>query len=115
MAFNTMIRESNTDYKERIDDDTYYYTETKSAGTNGNPVIIPTTVKKILARLVFGTGSGKIQTSVNSIAAIKAGSANWVDWDAGVVSVTTDSVCNRVNAVRIVRATGDVIMELVAY
>ncbi len=115
MAFNTMIRELNTDYTNRIDDDVYRYTETKSAGTNGDPVIIPTTVKKILARLVISSGSGSIQTSISSIASIKAGTANWVTWDSGTVSVTTEDVAERVNAIRVVRATGAVIMELIAY
>lgn len=115
MAFNIMIRTTNLDYKEMVDDDAYFYTETKSAGASGNPVIIPTTIKKILARLVFGTGAGSIQTSVSSIALIKAGTANWVTWDAGVVASTTEDVAERVNGVRVVRSSGDVIMELVAY
>ncbi len=115
MAFNTMVREENTDYKGRIDDDSYYYSETKSAGTNGDPVIIPNTVKKILTRLVISSGSGSVETSVSSKALIKAGTANWKAWTAGTVSITTDDVGERVNAVRLVRTTGTVLLELNAY
>lgn len=115
MAFNLMVRETNSDYSNRIDDNSYFYAETKSAGTDGNPVIVPTTITKILARLVISAGSGSIETSISSVAAIKAGSANWVAWDAGTVTETTDDVSERVNGIRVVRATGTVVMELVAY
>lgn len=115
MAYNKMLREENIDYSDRIDNDAYYYTETKSAGTTGDPVIIPNTVKKILTRLVISSGSGSVETSVSSKALIKAGSGNWKAWTAGTVSTTTDDIGERVNAIRLVRATGTVIMELNTY
>ncbi len=115
MAFNTMILEKNSDYESRLDYDVYRYTESVAATVTSDPVIIPTHVRKIIANLVISSGVGKIQTSISSIAAIKAGSANWIDWDSGDVSVTTQDVAERVNGVRVVNTSGTVVLELLAF
>lgn len=89
--------------------------QTLSSGTNGNSLLLPDesgTIDSILVSLIISSGSGKIQTTVSSLDNVKASSANWVDWDYGTVTTTTADVFYNVTAVRGVRTTGTVTIEV---
>jgi len=92
------------------------YTETMSAGTNSDPIPIPPLgrIGTLTAALVITSGEGKVQVSTSPDAAVVADTANWQDWEAGsVTSTTADSLMSQVSAVRFVRTSGTVTLELV--
>jgi hypothetical protein len=115
MAYKLMLRQKNTDYSDIIADDIFIHSETVPNGATSDPLIIPNTVKTIILALIITAGTGRIEASLSSIASIKAGSANWFAWDAGDVSITTDDISERANALRVVNTTGSVIFEAIAY
>jgi len=95
----------------------YEYTETKSAGTNTDPVLVPAGAGLItgwIVALVISSGSGRVEYSTSSRASVEAGTANWKAWDAGNVSATADDILEPVTAVRGVRLTGTIILEVIA-
>lgn len=89
--------------------------QTLTSGTIGSSLLVPDEsgiIENITISLVISSGSGKVQTTASSRAAVKAGTANWVDWDRGVVSATTTDVFFDVTAIRAVRSAGTIILEV---
>ena len=79
---------------------------------NGDSIIIPDNIKNISVTLeVGGSSSGKIQTTTNKVDdVINDNDVVWVDWDSGIVTVTTQDSSLPVTALRLVRSTGTVRM-----
>lgn len=118
MAVDVMIRQNPLpEYSEPLSkNEVWRYDKTLSAPGNSNPILIPNGVEKILARFIpSGGGTGKVQTSISTIALIRAGTATWEDWSAGSVSTLTSDVSERVNAIRLVNSAGTTVLELLAY
>jgi hypothetical protein len=110
-----MIREENTNYSDRINNEVFYYYDDVDSGIYSGIIMIPNNVEYVLARLIISSGSAKIQTSTTPKEIIEAGFANWKDWDKGLISETDDMVCRRVNAIRWARNSGSFKIELIAY
>lgn len=79
-----------------------------AAPGNGNPVIIPGACRYGVGVVLQVTaGSGKVQYTIDSLAAVIAGTAIWEDWTASAVSVSTsDLVSPVVKAIRQVNIAG---------
>jgi hypothetical protein len=75
-----------------------------AAGGNSDSILIPDDVKSFSVTVSFaGGGTGKVQTTTDKVATVKAGTATWVDWDLGVVAATTQDNAQPVTAVRAVQ------------
>jgi hypothetical protein len=90
------------------------YEQSLSGAGNGDSILIPDEVKQITLTLSFATGAtGRVEATTSSIAKVKAGTAVWVAWDAGVVATTTQDALYPVTAIRAVQvATGTVKLEV---
>lgn len=79
-----------------------------AAPGNGNPVIIPgACFNGIGVVLEVTAGSGKVQYTIDSLAAIIAGTAVWEDWSISAVSANaSDLVSPVVKAIRQVNIAG---------
>lgn len=78
--------------------------------SGGRPIEPPATV-----RFTPGSGgSGAVQTTLSSSAEIDAGTASWLDWDFGSVSVETEGrLEGPVMGVRARAVTADATMKVV--
>lgn len=88
-------------------------TDRREAAGNGASIMAPDDVGALgtwLVNFIPTAGSGKVQTTIS-----EAEPRHWVDWDAGVVSVSTSDVFYGVKAVRVVNVTGTVGLEVRAY
>ena len=82
----------------------FEYSETLVAPGNGTSILVPAGVATVSVQVDFSNnGTGKVQTTVSSVAIVKAGTAIWGDWDAGTVSTHYEDVCVPVTAVRLVQ------------
>ena len=106
MANKKMTRVS-TDYKEAIKNEAWEYSEELTSAVNGDTVIIPEDVKNIAVTLVITAGSGKVQTTTDLLDTVLSGTGvTWVDWDKGLVSLTTQDTVFPVTAHRVVNVSG---------
>lgn len=85
----------------------YLHTETVTTAT-GIAISMHQDINLITVGLIPKTvGTGKVQYTLDSNAAIDASTADWIDWPAGSVSVATvDSLIAPVTAVRCVISSG---------
>ena len=94
-------------YSERVDDVGYEYSESKDSAGNGNSIMLPTSIRAGVAiTLQITAGEGKVQVTTSSIAEVIAGTAVWVDWDAGSVTETTQDFMLPSTALRLVNTSG---------
>jgi len=94
----------------------YQYTETIAGETTGDSVIIPALIagKNITCRLICGANTGKVQTTTSVDSAVAAGTATWVDWALGDVTLTkTDVTTGPITGIRGVSVSGEVTLEVV--
>jgi hypothetical protein len=90
------------------------YQETIATGTNGDSVIVhPLNGKPLTCTLIAGAGTGKIQFTTSSEAAVIAGTATWQDWEGVTTGTGSDVLIGAVTAVRGVSTSGEVKIELV--
>ena len=103
MSIIHMTKATISGYHERADDIGWEYERETVLPGNSDPVLIPTTVQTISVTVSFTSGaSGKIQTTTDNISIVEAGSAIFVDWPDGEVSVTTQKSAYPVTAIKIV-------------
>ena len=94
----------------------YQYTETIPDGATGDTVKIPPVIagKNITCRLICGANTGKVQTTTSVDSAVAAGTATWVDWALGDVTLTkTDATTGPITGIRGVSVSGEVTLEVV--
>jgi len=84
----------------------FEYQESKAAVGNGTSILIPDDVKSVAVILDVTAGTGSIQTTTDSVAKVKAGTATWITWSYGTVGVDTAAVFSPVTAIRMVNASG---------
>lgn len=97
------------------------YSEEMATGTNSDPIPIPPigNMRTMSVTLVdVSSGTGKIQITTSPDASVEgalgAPPAVWQDWEAGSVTDTTnDSLVSPVSAVRLVRTSGTVGIEII--
>ena len=66
------------------------YEVTLSSVTTSDAILLPRGINGGVTTISFtGTAEGKVQSTSSSFNTIRNGTAIWVDWDAGVVTVTT--------------------------
>ena len=81
------------------------FQENLIASGNGAWIIIPDEVAGVAVTVSFASGgTGKVQTTTDKVAFVKAGSSVVVkDWDLGTVSGTTQDYCKPCTAIRAVQ------------
>ena len=84
----------------------FEFQESIATPSDGDWILIPDDIRSVAVALNVTTGTGKIQTTVDSVAKVQAGTATPIDWDDGVVAVDTADVFAPVTAVRQVNASG---------
>lgn len=77
-----------------------------SSAGNSDWILIPRDIQKITVSVVPGGGaSGKVQTTTDTVAVVKAGVAETaVDWDSGLVASAKSDSCDPVTAIRFVQS-----------
>lgn len=91
----------------------YEYEETLSSGTNGTSVIIPSGSRSVQVTVTpQPVGEGKVQATTSRVGSIQNDTAEWVDWPAGNVTAATQDVCDAPSAIRLVRSSGTVKIEM---
>lgn len=73
---------------------------------DGDWIMVPNDVGAIAVTLSPTAGSGKIQTTTDKIDVVKNGSPVAIDWDDGVVAISTHDVFFPITAFRMVNVTG---------
>ena len=95
--------------------DGWHYTETIATTATGDSVIIPSldAGKTIAVTLIAGAGTGYIQFTTSSDAAVKADTAVWQTWSLGNKSGTAGlSFAFPVTGIRGVSVSGEIIIEV---
>ena len=82
------------------------YTETITGAGNGVAVLLPIEIYGVAVTLQIISGTAKVQSTTDSISNVQAGTAQWVDWPAGAVAVTTQDYARAVTALRAVCVSG---------
>jgi hypothetical protein len=86
-------------------------------GADGLSVKVPPMGVGVVAaqfKIICSTSSGKFQTTTSTIADIDAASADWDDWDSGVVSATTSiTFTGKMTAFRGVSDAGTILIEVI--
>lgn len=105
MAVDTMalVRASLNDETNELG---WEYSETLASPGNGKSVLLPNGCNGLSLTLSVTAGSGKIQTTTDLLENIHSGTAVWVDWLVGTVTVTTQDYCKPVSAIRQVNVSG---------
>ena len=94
--------------------DGWEYRETLTAGANSDPIpILPLGQNRnITVALLTTGGEGKIQITTSPDADLA--SAIWHDWDKGACTANTiDSLLSGVTAMRLIRISGTVTIEII--
>lgn len=82
----------------------YEYEDTLDSAGNGDWIIIPVDVRTVTVTCQAAGTTAKVQTTTDTIAVVKAGTAETaVDWDDGAVSTATSAACTPPTAVRLVQ------------
>lgn len=96
--------------------DGWFYTETVANGMTSDPVKIHLSGKRpynITLAIIAGSGTGKIQYTLDDDNAIDADTAVWFDWDKGEITGTeTDVIIAPVSAIRGVSVSGVITFKL---
>jgi hypothetical protein len=89
--------------------------EVLGAAATSDPVLIPAGARRVTVGVSsVGTGA-RIETTLDTLALIEAGTAQWMAWAAGDVSAnTSDGLESAVTAVRAVAITGVATWHIVA-
>lgn len=91
----------------------YIYGATLTSDT-GVAVSIPDSINSMTVGLLISSGSGKVQYTIDSLAAVSANTAVWLDWPGGTVTTNTvDSINTPVTAVRGAWVSGTVKFRVV--
>lgn len=106
----------NNDLFREGDPQGWTYSEEVADGVTGDPIIIepfgkgdPTGTVK----LVCGSGTGKVQTTIDPDGAIEADTAEWDDWAQGEVTGTAlDVFAGPISAIRAVSVSGAVTLKI---
>lgn len=84
-----------------------------TVASTSNPVMIEDYLP-VTVTVIPGMGSAKVQYSTSSRAAVSNGTASWLDWPHGMVSLPrTDAVMVPIMALRLV-SSADAILEVMA-
>ena len=94
--------------------DGWHYTETIATGATGDSLILPSLEagKTIAVTLIAGAGTGYIQFTTSSDAAVKAGMAVWQTWEIGTITGTESDVLEKSTALRGVSVSGEIKIEV---
>ena len=84
----------------------WQFSESLSAPGNGSSVLIPNGAIGVGVTLVISSGSGKIQTTTDTLESVYDGTCVWVDHPDGVVAATFQDYAQGVTAIRQVNASG---------
>lgn len=83
----------------------FEYAETLTSVGNGESVLIPSDISNISVTVSFtGGASGYVQATTDMIGSVILGTAIWVTWEAGEVSVTTQDSAYPPTAIRAVQS-----------
>lgn len=86
------------------------YSETIADGVTSSPVKIKPNINGLYAisvALIAGSGTGKIQYTLDSEAAIDGSTATWFDWNKGdVTGDNIDAFISPVSGIRCVSSSG---------
>lgn len=94
--------------------DGWHYTETIATGATGDSLILPSLEagKTIAVTLIAGAGTGYVQFTTSSDAAVKADTAVWQTWALGTKTGTESDSLEKATALRGVSVSGEVIIEV---
>jgi len=104
------------EYSDISGDPVYEYSETINSGTTGNYIILPDGAGKMqvweVALILSAGQSGKVQYTISQKSSIVAGAANWFDWGAGTVTVSTNTALENVTGIRGISSSGNIKIEV---
>lgn len=90
----------------------YYYKETVAGGATSDPVLLPFNVT--ISAAVYPLNRAKIQATISTKEDVENGTANWVDWNLGVVNQnSSDALVGAATAIRLVSEQGEATMEVI--
>ena len=94
--------------------DGWHYTETIATGATGDSLILPSLEagKTIAVTLIAGAGTGYIQFTTSSDAAVKADTAVWQTWSLGTKTGTESDSLEKATALRGVSVSGEITIEV---
>jgi hypothetical protein len=102
MAVVKMIRASQGYGQDNNNKVAFEYQKTVSALAADDSILIPQDVQNLNVQVVVASGGqGKVQYTNDKVEEVVADTANWIDWDAGVVSANSVDVFYPPTAVRI--------------
>ncbi len=106
----------NGDLFREGDPQGWTYEEYILSGENGEAVKIPPPGPgglSLSAQVICASGTGKVQTTLDTAAKIDAETALWDDWEGGDVTGTvTDSLISSVTGIRGVSVSGAITFKL---
>jgi len=103
MATNSIEQASGTN--------TRYLTQVLTSGETGTALLLWTGKATVTC---IPSGTGKIQYTTSPPSAVLAGTANWIDWSRGSVTIScSDLIEGPVSAVRGVSSSGALTVEVV--
>jgi len=92
------------------------HSETIATGTNGNSIIVSPIGNQsgyVGVKVIPSGNTGKIQSTMSSLAKINAGTAIWTDWAEGNVTATTEDAVTGITGLRGVSVSGAIDIEVV--
>ncbi len=102
MAVVKMIRASQGYGQDNNNKVAFEYQKTVSALAAGDSILIPQDVQNVNVQMVpAASGEGKVQYTNDKVEQVVAGTANWIDWDAGIRAANTVDVFYPPTAIRI--------------
>lgn len=83
----------------------FEYSLNLAAPGNSDSILIPDDISSISVLAISdGAASAKVQTTVDDVSIVKAGTETWIDWDFGAVLANQADVFYPVTAIRLVQA-----------
>lgn len=91
----------------------YVYSETIADGENGQPIYLYPLKRNVSCRIHTEENTGKFQTTLSSLNAIKNNTALWSDWDKGSITGTdSDVIIGQITGLRGVSESGEIVIEV---
>lgn len=77
-----------------------------ASGGDCEDILVPIRASVVVQLSFDDAGTAKVQATTTPYDDVRAGNAQYVDWDVGDVTATVQAVCTGVTALRVVRTSG---------
>lgn len=105
MSISLMVK-TRASIEDELSQYSWQFSELLSTPGNGSSILIPNGAVGVGIMLYIQSGSGKLQTTTDTIESVYDGSAIWVDSPVGVVDATFQDYAKGITAIRQVNVSG---------